>query len=76
MTTVYYPNLLAELARHGIDVSDLSEVLGTSKQNVYNKLKSRSAWSLADMKKIQDFINDNSNGKSYTLDYLFQEQLN
>ena len=76
MATVYYPNLMAELARHGIEVSDLSELLGTSRQNVYHKLNKRSAWSLADMTKIQSYINDNSNGESYTLDYLFTEQIN
>ena len=76
MTLVIYPNLQAELARYGIEIAELSEVLGTSKQNVYNKLKKRSAWSLSDMTKIQAYINDNSNGVSYTLDYLFKEQIN
>lgn len=75
MGVVYYPNLKAEMARYGITSEALSSVLGMSRPNLYNKINGKNAWTLADMKSVQNYLNDNSNGVSYTLDYLFKETL-
>lgn len=66
-----YPNLRAELARKGLNVLALSEYMGMTTQNVYNKLNGKVTFTQKDMKTIQDFFK--VNGGDYTLDYLFSD---
>lgn len=72
--TLYYPNIRAELARLGLSVTDLSEFMGMTRQNVQNKLNGRTAINEKDMKVIQEFFIAKGGG-AMTLDYLFKTTL-
>lgn len=68
---IIYPNVMAELARHSLSVTTLSEYMGRTRQNVDNKLRGKNPMTHNDMKKIQAFILENG-GEVLTLDYLFK----
>jgi hypothetical protein len=57
-----YPNIYAELARSGLTVAMLADYMGTSRQNLYNKLRGRTAINERDMRQIQDFIKAKGGG--------------
>lgn len=65
-----FKNLEAEFARMGLSVEEVGNELGFAKSLLYNRLAGKTNWTLGDMVKIQDFINDRSQSH-YTLDYLF-----
>lgn len=69
-----YPNLQAELARLGTSKSSLAEYMGTSPQNLHNKLMGNTNFSVKDMKAIQEFLKVNG-GEAFTLDYLFYDRV-
>ena len=66
-----FPTIRAELARSKKSAADLADFLGTSRQNVYNKLNGKSAFKLKDMEMIQNFFKEKAGG-DFTLDYLFK----
>lgn len=66
-----FRNLTAEMARKGLKVSDIAECVGQTTQNVYQKLRGNTPFTLADMTAIQKLIN--SGGGECSLDYLFHE---
>ena len=68
-----YPNVHAELARLGVTLWSLAEYMGTSPQNLHNKLRGITNLSVKDMKAIQEFLKVNG-GESFTLDYLFYDE--
>ena len=67
-----YPNLRAELARFNITISALADALGISRQALTEKLAKRANFTLADIIKIADFLNEKAGG-GLTLDYLFRD---
>lgn len=63
-----YPNLAAEMARKGIDFSDIAKVIGKDKRSVYNKIHKITHFTLEECRAIRDaFFLD------MELDYLFKE---
>ena len=70
--TLLYPNIHAELARNGLTVSMLSDYMGMTSQNVYNKLSGKTAITKKDMKEFQEFFKAKGGG-AFTLDYLFSD---
>ena len=65
-----FVNLEAEFKRMGLSVEDVGNELGFAKCVMYNRLNSKTNWTLGDMLKIQKFVNDKTQSH-YTLDYLF-----
>ena len=65
-----FKNLEAEFARMGLSVEEVAQQLGFAKVVLYNRLNSRTNWTLSDMLKMQKFVNG-KNQTNYTLDYLF-----
>ena len=68
---VLYPNLVAELARHGITITNLAERLGMSRNNLYNKLYGVTNFTLKDLIAIQEVLKSVDSSGDYSLDYLF-----
>ena len=66
-----YPNLQAELARLGVTVASLADALGISRQALYNKIRGKADFTLADINLIKDYLNEKAGGE-LTLDYLFK----
>lgn len=66
-----YPNINAELARAGLTAATLADYMGMTRQNVYNKLNGKAAFTLKDMETIQEFFKVKTGG-NFTLDYLFK----
>lgn len=69
-----YPNINAELARNGLTVAMLADFMGMTVQNLYGKLKGKTAITEKDMKAIQEFFKAKGGG-AFTLDYLFTTNL-
>ena len=65
-----YKNLEAEFTRIGMSVEKIAHELGFEKATLYNRLSSKTNWTLNDMLKLQRFVNDKAQAH-YTLDYLF-----
>ena len=65
-----YRNLEAEFRRMGKSVEEVARLLGFEKATLYNRLNSKTNWTLNDMLKVQEFVADKT-GSRYTLDYLF-----
>lgn len=63
-----FPNLIAEMARIGLGVVDLKELLKQSRKSVENKLSSKTPFKVTEMKLIKSKY-----FPSMTLDYLFSE---
>lgn len=70
-----YPNIAAELSRYGLKVKELADYIDTTTQNLYAKLNGKTAFSLNDMQKVQEFFKVKC-GVDFTLDYLFQDNDN
>ena len=68
--TSKYPNLMAELARKGITLTELAKILGISRQSLYEKLKGKIRLGLEELNAIKAVLNDDS----LTIDYLFEER--
>jgi predicted transcriptional regulator len=66
-----YPNIHAELARHGLTVTMLATYMGMTRQNVYYKLAGEINFSIKDMEAVQNFFKLKT-GDSFSLDYLFK----
>lgn len=66
-----YPNIRAELARHGLSVTMLADYMGMTRQNMYYKLSGNIEFSLGDMEAVQDFFKLKT-GETFSLDYLFK----
>lgn len=67
-----YPNIRAELARHGLTVTMLADYMGMTRQNLYYKLDGKIGFSFRDMKTIQKFFKENTLD-DFSLDYLFKD---
>lgn len=67
---VVYPNLVAELARQGITLANLAEKLGLSQRSVYNKINGDNEFTLAEVCKVQELLNE-GNEHQHTIDYIF-----
>lgn len=67
-----FRNLEAEFRRMGKSVEEVARLLGFEKATLYNRLNSKTNWTLNDMLKVQDFV-ALSTGSHYTLDYLFKK---
>ena len=65
-----YPNIKAELARAGLSVKTLADFLGTSSQNMYNKINGKVSLSEKDMRAVQSFFKTKTGG-ILSLEYLF-----
>lgn len=68
-----YPNIKAELARAGLSVKNLAEFMGTSSQNMYNKINGKVSLSEKDMRAVQSFFK-NETGGVLSLEYLFSHK--
>lgn len=60
-----FPNLRAEMARSGMTVKELSEILGVSYETAKNKIHGRTEFKLAEMNTIRAIF------PTYSLEYLF-----
>ena len=69
-----FKNLEAEFTRIGLSVEKVAQSLGFERATLYNRLNSKTNWTLTDMLKIQKFVNDKAN-THYTLDYLFAKEV-
>ena len=67
-----FKNLEAEFARMGLSVEEVGKELGWAKVLLYNRLNGRTSWTLSDMLKVQQLVNDRTKSH-YTLDYLFSK---
>ncbi len=65
-----YPNLEAELKRHGLTREKLSELLGINISTVSSKLTGKSSISIEEAKKIAAAIGENND-----LKYLFDSKM-
>lgn len=70
---VLYPNLVAELARLGLTMTKLAELLGMSRTNLYNKVCGITNFTLKDITAIQEILKAADSNGDYTLDYLFSK---
>lgn len=59
-----FPNLIAEMARIGINKSELAQIIGISVSSIYSKLNGKTNFTLEDMEKISARF-------QMSLDYLF-----
>jgi hypothetical protein len=64
-----YPNLKAEMARHNVNVTVLSERTGLAYSTLAPKLRGMGTFTMKEAVLIRDAIN-----KDLTLDYLFSAQ--
>ena len=62
-----YANLKAELARKGLTVKDLPDILGISKSACCKRLSGESDWKLREVKKLQKYLD-----VDLTIDELFK----
>lgn len=63
-----YPNLNAEIARHGIKTKDIVKVLGISEKSVRNKLNGKTQFTIPEALKIRNKL-----FPKMTVDLLFSE---
>lgn len=68
-----FPNLQAEITRLNVDKEKLAEVIGVSLSNLYARLNGSQKLSLADARKLRDYIN-REYGTAFTIDYLFSSE--
>lgn len=67
-----YKNLRGALVAAGVELAELSKIIGVSYCTVTFKMNGKTAWDIKEMKTIQEELN-RLTGKSFTLDYLFTE---
>lgn len=65
-----FKNFDAELARNGLNVGDVADYMGKTKQTIYGKMSGKIAITQDEMKSIQNFFSEKAGG-TFTLDYLF-----
>lgn len=70
---LYFPNLVAELARLDMTKSQLGAEAGIAMTTIYSKFKGETKWTLKDMEKIKAVLERRS-GEKFSLDYLFVAQ--
>lgn len=68
-----FKNLEAEIKRMGLSNVTFAEKVDIEKVTFYNRLKGATKWTLDDMLKVQQTINESLN-QNYTLDYLFERE--
>ncbi len=73
MVKMRFKNLEAEFTRINMSVDEIGQKLGFAKCTLYNRLNSKTNWTLNDMLKMQKFINEKTNS-NYSLDYLFETE--
>ena len=73
MDGLYFPNLEAELARINMSKVELAKSIGMAITTIYGKFKGDSKWTLKDMERIRDVL-QNVSGEELSLDYLFKAQ--
>jgi len=47
-----YPNILAEMARHGDTQGTLAKIIGMTRETLKNKLYGRTEWTIGEIEKI------------------------
>lgn len=67
-----YQNLRAAMTLARLDTAGLAKVLGMNYYTLTFKFRKKSAWTIEEMKAVQECINK-ATGESYSLDYLFTE---
>lgn len=60
-----FPNLNAEMARHGLKAKELAAALSISERTVSNKLNGKTEFTLSEIKKITALF------PNISIDYLF-----
>lgn len=68
---MYFKNLKAELARYGITILDLAELLEVSRGTAFGKMSGRTEWKLSEIEKVLAILYHKS-GKTYSVEYLFE----
>lgn len=53
---MYYPNLVAEMARKQIKQKDIAECIGKEEQTISKKMKGLNAFTLDEARKISDLL--------------------
>lgn len=66
-----YRNLKAEMARAGLNSTQMAEKIGITKQGFSQKISGQANWNIAEMQKIQEIL-DNKLEQMLSLDYLFE----
>lgn len=69
-----FGNLEAEFTRIGLSVEKVGDELGFAKCVMYNRMKGKTNWTLTDMLKIQELVNERTK-THHTLDYLFAKEV-
>lgn len=62
-------NLMAEIVRHGENITSFSKKIGISKQSLSSKINGETEFKLSEIKKIMEFFN--SLGSKMDFYYLF-----
>lgn len=60
MKVIKYPNLVAEMAKHGHSQKTISKVIGINNTNVSKRFLGKRDWKISEIEKICEFY-----GKSY-----------
>ena len=60
MKKVVYPDLIAEIARHGHSQKTIAKVIGTCASNISAKILGKRDWTISEIEKICNFY-----GKDY-----------
>ena len=66
---VTFPNLRALMAKHGMNIGKMSEVIGNNYATFSRKLNGVSEFTFSDMLAIKDLFS--SRGESVTIEYIF-----
>lgn len=74
MKRLRFKNLEAEFTRIDMSVDEIGQKLGFAKCTLYNRLNCKTNWTLNDMLKVQEFVNDKTKSH-HTLDYLFAKEV-
>lgn len=64
-----YPNLKAEMSRHGIGLSDLARAWGTTERTVTNRINGTTEITFAQCRALRDALFPNM-----SIDYLFNSE--
>ena len=69
-----FSNLEAEIKRADLSVDDVAKALDYDRATLYNRLNGKTKWTLCDMLKVQEYLNEKT-GQHLALDYLFKMEL-
>lgn len=61
--------LRGEMAKYGLTIKDIAEIIGISYQAMFNKLHGKTEFTLTEAKKIVSYFN--SQGESHSVETLF-----